>query len=73
MKFLVTFVRLSRKTRRRMGKSETATIDTMEGTPISNSFYHDGKPTPLWMERRFEMLRQDGNQTCKVVDIREVE
>ena len=71
MKFAVTAVAVSRKTRRRVGKARTEIIDT-----ASNTFF-DGVTNALAVEARYEAFWNDLNPNSpdivKVVDVREVQ
>lgn len=70
MKFAVTAVAISRKTRKRVGKARVEIIDT-----LSNTFF-DGVTEPAAVEARYESFWNDLNpnspDTVKVVDVREI-
>jgi hypothetical protein len=71
MKFIVTAVAISRKTRRRVGKARTEVIDTATNTMF------DGVTDASAVEVRYEAFWNDVNpdspDIVKVVDVREVE
>ena len=66
MKFLITAVTLSAKTRRRCGKARTEVIDT----DVLGPYFEMTNPNEV--EDRYESLHDTMTQFEKVVDVREV-
>lgn len=71
MKFAVTAVTMSRRTRRRVGKAKVEIVDT------SKDVFYGGTSNPTIVERLYEQFWNDCNtdtvDVVKVVDVREVE
>ena len=71
MKFQVTYVHVTKMTRRRAGKSQTVVVDTASEAFASVSVY-DKDQQPLAVERIFQGLNSSERSEVKVVDVREV-
>lgn len=70
MKFVVTYVRLSAHSRRRVGKAATQVVDTEQRIPGESQSVFLGLNTPHEVERAFEELYAKEAVTAKVVDVR---
>ena len=67
MKFQITYVQMSRQTRKRIGKSITESINTDVDKRAL------GARTPADVERRFEgFYKKNSDYDMKVVDVREL-